>query len=143
MKSSSPALVLVATVLAIAACQTTIQNSSPTHPLQGNWEMVSGRFTNPEGQVTEFAAPQFRALKVIGPERFVFITTREDGTFVRAAGGRYTVQGNRYTEHIDQTSGVPMRGDSYEFDWRVEGDTWYHNGSHHAGKIEEIWRRVR
>lgn len=143
MKSSSPALVLVATVLVIASCQTTTQSASAGHPLEGNWEMVSGRYTNADGQVTDLAAPQVRSLKVIGPARFAFITTREDGTFLRAAGGRYTIQGNRYAEHIDQTSGAPTRGESYEFDWRVEGDTWYHNGSHNGLRIEEVWRRVR
>jgi hypothetical protein len=134
-------LLVVVSAFAVLSCQTAAPNRS-SHPLEGNWEMVSSRLTRADGTSTSAASPDVRSLKVIGPSRFVFITSRADGTFLRAAGGRYTIEGNRYTEHIDQTSGTPPLNQSYTFEWRVEGDTWSHSGTVNGMQLQEVWRRV-
>lgn len=133
-------------MLAVLSCQTTAMNSqsdAQSHPLLGSWEMVSGRWTFPDGTVRTADTTQLRSLKVVGPARFVFITSRTDGEFVRAAGGRYTISGNTYSEHLDQASDADMRNETYTFTWRVDGDTWFHNGEHEGLRLEEVWRRAR
>lgn len=140
MKATLPRLLLAA--LLIAGCTTV--TTATRHPLEGNWEIVSARFTAADGKVTEMAAPsQLRSLKVLGRTHFSMLTTRGDGTFVRAHAGRYTVRGNQYLEHIDLSSADVARGATYEFEWRVEGDTWYHTGTHEGIHFEEVWRRAR
>ena len=135
------AAVALLSLAVTAACRTTHVAPTGVHPLQGNWELVSARFTRASGETTEVKAPQLRSLKVIGPSRFAFITVREDGSLARAAGGRYRIEGDKYIETIDYTSASHMRGD-YIFDWRVEGDLWYHTGTHEGVRFEEVWRRA-
>ena len=128
--------------LAVVSCRTTHSAGTAVHPLQGNWELVSARYTRANGETSELRAPQVRSLKVIGPTRFAFITVREDGSLVRSAGGRYRVEGDKYIETIDYTSASHMKGD-YVFDWRIEGDLWYHTGTHEGMRFEEVWRRAQ
>ncbi len=136
------AAVALFSVAVTASCRTSQTAGATIHPLQGNWELVSARYTRANGEIAEVRAPELRSLKVIGPSRFAFITVREDGSLVRAAGGRYRIENDKYIETIDYTSASHMRGD-YIFDWRIEGDLWYHTGTHEGVRFEEIWRRAR
>lgn len=136
------AAVVLLSVAVAASCRTSQTAGAAAHSLQGNWELVSARYTRANGETTEVKAPQLRSLKVIGPSRFAFITVREDGSLARAAGGRYRIEGNKYIETIDYTSASHMRGD-YVFDWRIEGDLWYHTGTHEGVRFEEVWQRAQ
>jgi cell division protein YceG involved in septum cleavage len=139
-------LAAVVLVVAVLSCQTTGMNTvsrARPHPLHGNWEFVSGRFTLAEGTVRTADSTELRSIKVIGPTRFSFVTLRADGSLARAAAGRYTISGNTYTEYLDLTSPADAQGSTGVFTWRVEGDTWYHNGESRGVKFEELWRRAR
>lgn len=128
-------------VLAVS-CQTSSMPGSSAMPLEGGWEFVSGRYTAADGKVTEIASPQLRAVKTIGNSRFSFISVRADGTFVRAGGGQCTFSGNTYTERLDYASAESMRGKTYSFESRLDGDTWYHSGLNEGIRFEEVWRRA-
>jgi hypothetical protein len=133
-------------VVAAISCQTTGTNppsGAAAHPLQGDWEFVSGRFTRADGTVRTADSKELRSTKVIGPTRFSFVTLRADGSLGRAAAGRYTISGNTYTEYLDLASPADAQGSTGVFTWRVEGDTWYHNGESRGIKFEEVWRRAR
>lgn len=119
-----------------------VANAQAADPLAGAWQFVSGRYTDADGKVTEASAPELRSLKVLNHSRFVYITTKKDGEFVRSAGGEYTITDNAYAEKIDASSAEVMRGKTYSFEWRVEGDLWYHTGMKDGVRLEEIWRRV-
>jgi hypothetical protein len=111
-------------------------------PLVGAWQLVSARYTAADGKVTEVSGDQVRSLKVLNDGRFSFVTVKADGTFIRAAAGRYAVDRNSYTETIDYTSVDNIRGKTYTFKWRVEGNTWYHSGELEGSRFEEVWRRA-
>ena len=140
MKRSLFLLTLAFALLAVS-CQT--MSSHGGNPLLGNWEFVSGRYTTADGKVTDAAPPDLQSLKIVGPARFSYITVKGDGSFVRASGGRYEITGNRYTEYIDKSSAEARRGKAYSFEWRVEGDTWYHAGTNEGVKFEEVWKRAK
>lgn len=129
--------------LFVVACATTAPPaSSASNPLDGAWEFVSGRYTEPDGKVTDASSPELRSQKVLNDGRFVYITFRRDGTFVRSAGGRYSIQGGTYSEKIDASSAEVMHGKTYSFEWRLVGDLWYHSGMKDGVRLEEVWRRV-
>lgn len=134
-------IALLGIFLMILSCQSTSTAVRP-NPLRGDWEFVSGRFTAPDGTVRT-ADTQLRSIKIIGPTRFAFVTLRADGTLARAAAGRYTISGNTYTEYLDLASPAEAQGSTGVFTWRVEGDTWYHNGESRGVKFEEVWRRAK
>jgi hypothetical protein len=135
--------VLVVAVLACQTTRTTVASGAQPHPLQGDWEFVSGRFTRADGTVSTADNTRLRSIKVIGPARFSFLTLRADGSLARAAAGRYTISGNTYTEYLDLTSPSDAQGSTGVFTWRIDGDTWYHNGENRGVKFEEVWRRAR
>jgi hypothetical protein len=135
--SPSPAVGSVANVLQ--------QSDSP---LTGTWELVSSRVSRGDSVIADLRAPELRSLKVLDGTHFSFITVRRDTQFVRAAAGRYTTTRltateGRYTEMVELSSTRGMRGATYEFSYRVEGDMWYHAGGAGATKFDEVWRRVR
>ena len=132
-----------ALVLLFVSCQTVSSAGSRTSPLDGAWEFVSGRYVNADGKVSEVAAPQIHSLKVLNDSHFAFVTVRDDGTLVRAAAGPFTVSGNTYSEQLEKTSFEGIRGKTYSFEWRLEGDTWHHAGTNEGVRYEEVWRRAR
>lgn len=75
----------------------------------------------------------------------------KDGRVVAAAGGRYTVDKDKYTESIEYIygQGVPETfvGSSFDFTWKVDGDTWHKVGTIQVNgqdcKIDEKWERCK
>jgi hypothetical protein len=53
------------------------------------------------------------------------------------------IEGNQYTEHVDYAYRESMRGLSYTFEFRLEGDEWHLQGRFGDLQLEEVWRRVR
>jgi hypothetical protein len=63
-----------------------------------------------------------------------------------AAGGRCTIEGDRYTELIKYGLGPVMnlKGARQTFTWKLEGDKWHHSGTLSNGtRLEEIFERVK
>jgi hypothetical protein len=66
----------------------------------------------------------------------------------RAAGGTYTVRGNRYTEHIEYASDPRWIGTDIAFTCRTAGRRWYHSGtvlvpdSPSGVKLDEVWEKL-
>jgi hypothetical protein len=137
-------LLLQCSVVAVlmAGCQTTSHPAHSADPLAGAWQFVSGRYTQPDGTVEEASAPVLRSLKVLNASHFVYLTSRDDGTFVRSAAGSYRISGATYAEKIDASSAEIMRGKTYSFEWRIDGDLWYHSGIKDGVRLEEVWRRL-
>lgn len=132
-------------LLAATACHGS-RPEGPTpssSPLEGTWRLVQATYTQPSGAVTTMDSTQLRHLKVIQGNHFAYITQASDGRFVRAAAGTCSFDATTYTEHIELTSSDQMRGQSFTFGYRMDGDTWYQNGAVGGTKIEEVYRKVR
>ena len=79
-------------------------------------------------------------IKIINDSHFAFL--RHDlnkgqdslATFV-AGGGPYTLEGNRYTEHLEYCSAREWEGTAFEFTVAIEGDTLVQQG---IEKVESI-----
>ncbi len=112
-------------------------------PFVGSWRFVSGTYTQPDGSVSRADSTQLQLLKVIGPTDFAYVTQATLPRFIRASAGSYTVADGKYAEKIVLTSQDNMRGNTYPFAYRFDGDTWYHTGFVNGVKIEEVYRRVR
>jgi hypothetical protein len=110
--------------------------------LVGTWKLASAKYG---GQ--PFAFPEdFTTLKVVTPGRYVVVIYNKEGKVARAAGGRYTLDGDKYeetpefstTENFDAIKGKPQT-----FKCRLDGDKWHHNGTMTSGMVvEEVWERA-
>jgi hypothetical protein len=108
-------------------------------PVQGVWQLMSSTYTK-DGKSLE--AARDRSTKILSGSHFAFVTTKADGTFIRAATGTFTVSGNKYSETVTETSGSPKAG-TYTFTYTVKGDEWRNEGDFHGGHLVETWRRVK
>jgi hypothetical protein len=109
-------------------------------PLEGVWQLVSATYTPKAGKSVD--ASKDRSTKILSGSHFAFVTTKTDGTFIRAAAGTFKVSGNKYSETVTETSGAPKAG-TYTFTYSVKGDEWRNEGELSAGHLVETWRRVK
>jgi hypothetical protein len=148
MRRFSPLLLLVA----VGACVSAGAGATgaPAGPVRGlgpslvgTWELVSTRVIRGERTILDEEAPTVRALKVLDGTHYSLVTLR-NGTFARAAAGRYRVVGDSYSESIDVASGQFTEGRTYTFRIRIDGDRWTTDGGGSGtDRFEEVWRRVR
>jgi hypothetical protein len=110
--------------------------------LVGTWELVSTRVTRGESTLLDEGPPTVRALKVLNGTHYSLVTLR-NGSFARAAAGRYRVVGDSYSETIELASGGGAEGRTYTFRIRVDGDRWTTDGGTGADRYHEVWRRVQ
>jgi hypothetical protein len=110
--------------------------------LVGTWELVSTRVVRGERAVSDERPPTIRALKILNGTHYSLVTLR-NGTFARAASGRYRVVGDSYAETVELASGQFTGGRTYTFRIRVDGDSWTTDGGAGAERYQEVWRRVR
>ncbi len=83
-----------------------------------------------------------KSIKVLSETCFSFVTSSRDG-FYAAAAGNYTAENGLYTEIPVLASQADMIGQRYEFQFRLEGDTWTNSRYKDGVLVEnEVWRRV-
>ena len=131
-----------AVLVLLSSCQTTTPVAAGT-PLDGAWSLVSATFSGPDRTPSTVTPPQLRSLKVLNDGRFAFVTVREDGTVVRSSAGRYTVNGNTYSETIELSNSPGDVGKTFTFEFQLDGDDWRHRGGLQDRRFDEVWRRVR
>jgi len=67
-----------------------------------------------------------------------------DSNVVFSASGRYTLQGENYSEYIDAATGLmtPLLHSIQHFKIRMVGDKYYQMGSGKNPSVEEMWQRI-
>ncbi|UXY15065.1 hypothetical protein N8I74_17390 [Chitiniphilus purpureus] len=112
-----------------------------TSSLAGCWELVSGECLD-NGHLLQYGEAQLRARKVLANGYFSFVT-HQQGAFWAAGSGRYTVDGQQYTERPDLGTFPPEAMRDYVFRFRLEGDLWHNTRWEDGVQVEyEVWRRV-
>ena len=111
--------------------------------LVGTWKLVSAKYGG-----NEFKFPEGQTMvKHVTPTQFMWATYNQDGKVTRAAGGRYTLQGEDYAETPEYGIGSDfdmIKGKAHTFKWKIDGNKWHHNGKLSNGvTIEEVWERVQ
>jgi len=116
-------------------------------PIDGAWKLVESK----NGDATEYQkAPEgTEMIKYVTGGRFVWTVVRE-GRILAAAGGKYKVDKDKYTESIEYTHGegqTSLVGKTVDFTWKVDGNTWLHVGvikiNDQDVKIDEKWERCK
>lgn len=112
--------------------------------LVGAWEVESLRFTDPDGTVRDVEIGDPPGLKIFSETHWVFVEQNgpDDAAPTSGGGGRYTVEGNTYTEFVQYHAARDFVGQTLPFECRVEDDRWYQTGMLPDGvKLEEVYRR--
>jgi hypothetical protein len=122
-------------------------NEPHRHPLEGTWEMVAQTIIHPDRveyplEMGKMLPGNRRQIKILSGSHFAFGRQSEDGEEITAGGGRYVIEGDTYTEIIEYHTSAPLVGTRIPFNWRIEGELWYHSGQIGSFRLEEIYRRV-
>lgn len=110
--------------------------------LEGAWERIFVRLILPDTTIQESFPEEPRKHKLLTATYFAFGEQSEDGEEAFGGGGRYTLDGDTYTETYEYHSSPRMNGRSVAFDTRVEGNLWYISGVVGRFTLEETWRRL-
>ena len=132
-----------AVVVALAATAAAVRADDPKGEgrLVGTWKLISARYGG-----REFKGEGVTTIKHVTPTQFMWATYDGDGKVTRAAGGGYTLNGETYEETPEY--GISddfdlIKGKTQTFTWKVDGNTWHHDGKLSNGlRIEEVWERV-
>jgi hypothetical protein len=122
------------------------QGGTPS-PIEGAWKLVESK----NGDAQDYQKPPegTEMIKYVTGGRFVWTVVRE-ARIIAAAGGKYTVAKNKYTESIEYVHGegqASLVGKTFDFTWKVDGTTWLHVGTIKVDdrdlKIDEKWERCK
>jgi hypothetical protein len=135
-------------VLIVLHSPTAVADEKKASPLDGAWQLVESK----NGEAQEYQKPPQDTVMTIyvTAGRFVW-TVVKDGKIGAAAGGKYAVDKDKWTESIEYIhgDGVPESfvGSSFDFTWKVEGNTWHKVGVVKVNgqdiKIDEKWERCK
>jgi hypothetical protein len=116
-------------------------------PVEGVWRLVERK----NGQMPDYEKLQegTEQIKYVIGGRFVWTVVRQ-GRIQGAAGGKYTVDKDKYTEtteYMHDEGNLPFLGQTSKFTWKVDGNTSLLVGvlkiSGEDFKIDEKWERYK
>lgn len=117
--------------------------SNPAKLLSGAWELQSGSYVGEDQTVLDYSQAGIKSLKVLSEGKFSFVTTAQ-GVFYAACSGDFTAENGLYVEIPTLASHSDMIGKRFEFQYRLEGDTWENSRWQNNVRVEhEIWKRVQ
>jgi len=118
------------------------EQDTSKNELMGSWVLAAFKYTLPDTVITG-SSKSFNSIKIFSKSHFVYIgKALPDHVFKRAGGGRYQIKGDQIMEIMDFSSLANMLGKSFQYKYRIEGDTYYHSGKINDIFVEEIWKRL-
>jgi hypothetical protein len=137
---------LALTVLSAGTVRSQVEKADDKAcPLDGAWKLVESK----NGEAQEYQKPPegSQMTKFVTGGRFIWVIVSE-GRITAAAGGKYKVDKDKYTEIIEYCHGdgqVSLVGKTFDFTWKMDGKTWMHSGvikvNDQDVKIDEKWER--
>jgi hypothetical protein len=121
------------TVIILLSCFAFINSKKSTIHLNGTWQLVSGiTITKGVSVVTDYGKNQ-RMIKIINDTHFAFLkhdleSKKDSSNHFDAGGGSYTLNGNKYTEHLDYYVDKNWEGKTFDFTVTIKNDTLIQKG---------------
>jgi len=134
-------------LIVLPAREVRSQGDKPS-PLEGAWKQVEQK--NGDAREYQKFPEGVEFINLVTGGRFAW-TVVSKGRVVSAAGGKYRVDGGKYTETLEYVSGqgVPESfvGSTFDFTCKIEGDILHKVGTIQINgqdyKIDEKWERCK
>lgn len=126
-------IAFVSFVLMLTCCNT----SQKSQPIEGTWQLISGTtILKGDTSVTDYTKNQ-KMIKIINANHFSFLhhELNKDSAFFSAGGGKYELNGDQYTEHLEYCNAREWEGHSFQFTVSVSNDTLIQKG---VEKVENL-----
>jgi len=123
----------------MSACKSEEQKESEHEPIEGTWQLVDATtIQNGMSSVTDFTKGK-QMIKILNATHFSFLQHdlnhgKDSLAVFTAGGGRYTLKGEVYTEHLEYCNSREWEDHTFSFNVIVRNDTLIQRG---VEKIEE------
>jgi hypothetical protein len=113
-------------------CSSCIHSDSPAGlHLNGTWQLISG-MTITKNDTVRYAT-DFKMIKIINDSYFAFLRhdsnpPKDSANHFDGGGGRYTLAGDQYTEHLDFYADRNWEGKPFTFTIKLSNDTLTQTG---------------
>lgn len=130
MKTKITTLLLAVSLLLAFAFKKSTDN--PAIKMVGTWQLITHtEITKGVSVVTDYKKTPF--IKIINDTHFAFLThqintPKDSSNHFDAGGGVYTLQGNKYTEHLDYYIDKNWEGKAFDFTVTMKNDTLIQQG---------------
>jgi hypothetical protein len=139
MKPLRETFLMIALVIVCLSCDNK-QKEQP-NAVEGTWQLFSATLVEKgDTTVTDFTKDA-RMIKVINKTHFTFLNHDlnhgKDSTnaVFSAGGGKYTLEGNKYTEYLEYCNAREWEGHEFNFEVTVSNDTLIQQG---VEKLENL-----
>jgi len=126
-------ILFVFCLLLVSCTKKQAEKAQLSLPLTGTWKLLSGTLIeNGDTVVTDYTGNS-SFIKIINDSHFAFLlhdlNQGKDSTaaFV-AGGGRYTLTGKTYTEHLEYCNDRAWEGHDFTFEITIKNDTLIQQG---------------
>ena len=129
---------LSATVLTILTCLISCNDKSQgdseksaAAPIQGTWKLLTGTLIEKgDTTITDYTKDK-SFIKIINDSHFAFLQhdlRKDSAAGFSAGGGRYSLNGNSYTEHLEYCNAREWENHDFTFTVTINGDTLIQSG---------------
>lgn len=131
MKNTKKIFIGLLSAMLISCNHQTEQKAETTAlPIQGTWKLLSGTLIEKGDTTTTDYTKDRSFIKIINGSHFSFLqhTLRKDTTDFSAGGGRYELNGDKYTEHLEYCSAKEWEEHDFAFTVTINNDTLIQQG---------------
>ena len=127
-------LVVLAVVCTLVACEQR-EVKTAENPLKGTWQLISGTLIEKGDTTTTDYTRDVQMIKIINDSHFSFLNhdlkKGKDSLAAQfvAGGGRYELNGDQYTEHLEYCSAREWEGNDFAFTVTIQNDTLTQRGT--------------
>lgn len=110
------------------------KSTGQTSPVvAGTWKLISGTTIEKGDTTVTYYSKNLSFIKIINDSHFAFLehdlTKGKDSAAIYVSGGgRYSINGNSYTEHLEYCSDRQWEGNDFNFTISVKNDTLVQTG---------------
>lgn len=130
--------IVILLVLSMASChQKSLKpiGDSSALPIEGTWKLITGTLINNGDTTITSYTQNVSFIKILNRDHFAFLQHdlakgKDSATTVFVAGGgKYTFDGNHYTEELEYCSDRKWEGNSFDFTVTIKNDTLVQKGT--------------
>lgn len=126
-------LLAAAGIFLLSACDKPATTEKKENPIIGTWQLLNHtETTKGKSKMVDYTKNQ-KFIKIINATHFAFLshninTPKDSSNNFDGGGGAYTLNGDKYTEHLDFYKDKNWEGKSFDFTISFSGDTLIQKG---------------